>query len=154
MILYEWAGSHSGNETLLQTSSAAIFYSFCLGGHRTTASSSTGSKLPLSTPSDIYQLILTSGELQSLYSWPSHGQLNDNTVAETIPAGSSIMAEKQEAIAPAQDASRAESLAEGKIGDAAEDIVHAAEAEFTPEQYRKLLWKIDLVILPFMWVRQ
>lgn len=64
------------------------------------------------------------------------------------------MAEKQEAIAPAQDAARAESLAEGKIGDAAEDIVHAAEAEFTPEQYRKLLWKIDLVILPLMWVRQ
>lgn len=62
------------------------------------------------------------------------------------------MAEKQENIAPVQDAAQAESLAEGKVNDAAEDIVHAAEAEFTPEQYRKLLWKIDLVILPLMWI--
>lgn len=75
-------------------------------------------------------------------------------MTETLPAESSTMAEKQENIAPVQDAAQAESLAEGKVNDAAEDIVHAAEAEFTPEQYRKLLWKIDLVILPLMWVCQ
>lgn len=65
-----------------------------------------------------------------------------------------IMAEKKQetGIAPIRDAAQAESLAEGKVGNAAEDIVHAAEEEFTPEQYRKLLWKIDLIILPLMWV--
>lgn len=64
-----------------------------------------------------------------------------------------IMAEKkQEAIAPVQDAARAESFVEGKVDNAAEDIVHAAEEEFSPEQYRKLLWKIDRIILPLMWV--
>lgn len=39
-----------------------------------------------------------------------------------------------------------------EISHAALDLVHAAEEEFTPDQYRKLLWKIDLVILPLMWV--
>lgn len=32
------------------------------------------------------------------------------------------------------------------------NIVQAAEQEFTPDQYRRLLWKIDLVVLPLMWV--
>lgn len=35
---------------------------------------------------------------------------------------------------------------------AARDLVQAAEEEFTEDQYRKLVWKIDLVILPLMWV--
>jgi len=33
----------------------------------------------------------------------------------------------------------------------AEDTV-AATSEYTAEQYRKLLWKIDLWLLPVMWV--
>lgn len=45
-----------------------------------------------------------------------------------------------------------ESFSEGKAGGEAEDIVYAAEQEFDSEQYRRLLWKIDLVILPLMWV--
>ena len=32
------------------------------------------------------------------------------------------------------------------------DIVHAAEAEFTPDQYKKLLRKADFILLPLMWV--
>lgn len=62
--------------------------------------------------------------------------------------------EKPDPIAPARDAAQAESFAEGKIDNAVEDLVHAAEEEFSPEQYRKLLWKIDLIILPLMWVSE
>lgn len=57
-----------------------------------------------------------------------------------------------ESICPAHNNGRTESFTEGKLGNEAEDIVHAAEEEFTPEQYRRLLWKIDLVVLPLMWV--
>lgn len=34
----------------------------------------------------------------------------------------------------------------------AADIVHAAEGEFAPDEYHRLLRKIDLVLLPIMWV--
>jgi hypothetical protein len=45
------------------------------------------------------------------------------------------------------------SVHEGKFPDTkAIDIVHAAEEEFTAEQYRKLVWKVDLILLPLMWV--
>lgn len=45
------------------------------------------------------------------------------------------------------------SIHEGKFPDAkAVDIVHAAEEEFTEEQYRKLVRKVDLILLPLMWV--
>lgn len=44
------------------------------------------------------------------------------------------------------------SISEGKIADAVLDVVHAAEGEYTPEQYRKLLRKIDFIILPLMWI--
>lgn len=45
------------------------------------------------------------------------------------------------------------SFSEGKADIVAEDIVHAAEAhEYTDEQFRKLLRKIDFVLLPVMWV--
>lgn len=59
---------------------------------------------------------------------------------------------KQEPIVPAQRNDEMESMAEGKIDNVVEDIVHAAEEEFTPEQYRKILAKIDRIILPLMWV--
>lgn len=63
------------------------------------------------------------------------------------------MAEKKvDDVIAAQNNAMAESVVEGKVSDTTEDIVHAAESEFTPEQYRKLLWKIDLIILPLMWV--
>lgn len=64
-----------------------------------------------------------------------------------------MMADKKEdTVTAAQANAKAESFVEGKASDTAEDIVHAAESEFSPEQYRKLLWKIDLIILPLMWV--
>lgn len=45
------------------------------------------------------------------------------------------------------------SVHEGKFPDTkAVDIVHAAEEEFTAEQYRKLVRKVDLILLPLMWV--
>ncbi|RAH85568.1 major facilitator superfamily transporter [Aspergillus japonicus CBS 114.51] len=44
------------------------------------------------------------------------------------------------------------SIHEGKVSDVAADIVHAAEDEFTQEQYNKLRKKIDWIILPLMWV--
>jgi hypothetical protein len=45
------------------------------------------------------------------------------------------------------------SVHEGKFPDTnAIDIVHAAEEEFTEEQYRKLVRKVDLILLPLMWV--
>lgn len=59
---------------------------------------------------------------------------------------------KEETVSAAPDNIMAESIVEGKTNDVVEDIVHAAESEYTPEQYRKLLWKIDLIILPLMWV--
>jgi len=40
------------------------------------------------------------------------------------------------------------------IADAeAIDIVHASEAEYTDEDYRKILRKVDWILLPVMWVR-
>lgn len=46
------------------------------------------------------------------------------------------------------------SVHEGKYHETkAVDIVHAAEAEYTEEQYRKLVRKVDFVLLPLMWVR-
>jgi hypothetical protein len=39
----------------------------------------------------------------------------------------------------------------GKIDDLIEDTVNA-ETEYTPAQFRKLRWKIDLWLLPLMWV--
>ena len=48
------------------------------------------------------------------------------------------------------------SVHEGKgdyIPDIAADIVHAAEEEFTEEQFRKVLRKVDWILLPLMWVR-
>ncbi|KAJ5113980.1 hypothetical protein N7456_002514 [Penicillium angulare] len=45
------------------------------------------------------------------------------------------------------------SFEEGKITDlTAADIVHAAEDGYTQEQYKKLLRKIDFVLLPMMWL--
>lgn len=46
----------------------------------------------------------------------------------------------------------APSLTDGKVDVVAEDIVNAAERhEYSDEQFRKLLRKIDLVLLPIMW---
>lgn len=45
------------------------------------------------------------------------------------------------------------SVQEGKVDETnAADIVFAAEEQFTQEQYRKLLRKVDFIILPLMWV--
>jgi hypothetical protein len=43
------------------------------------------------------------------------------------------------------------SLGLGKIDDIIVDTINA-ETEYTPEQFRKLRWKIDLWLLPLMWV--
>ena len=43
------------------------------------------------------------------------------------------------------------SVGYGKIDELIVDTVNA-EAEYTPEQFRKLRWKIDLWLLPLMWV--
>jgi hypothetical protein len=43
------------------------------------------------------------------------------------------------------------SIGLGKIDDIIIDTVNA-ETEYTPEQFRKLRWKIDLWLLPLMWV--
>lgn len=59
---------------------------------------------------------------------------------------------KHEAIIPARENDGNESMAEGKVDNVVEDIVHAAEEEFSQEQYRKLLAKVDRIILPLMWV--
>lgn len=59
---------------------------------------------------------------------------------------------KEETIIPARQNDEIESMTAGKVDDVVEDIVHAAEEEFTPEQYRKLLAKIDRIMLPMMWV--
>ena len=47
------------------------------------------------------------------------------------------------------------SLHDGKaesFADVAVDMVHAAEDEFTDEQYKKVLRKVDWILLPMMWV--
>jgi hypothetical protein len=49
------------------------------------------------------------------------------------------------------------SVHEGKadyVADVAIDMVHAAEEEFTEEQYGRVLRKVDCIILPLMWVRE
>lgn len=46
---------------------------------------------------------------------------------------------------------REASIVEGKIDDLVLDTIDA-EAEYTPEQFKKLRWKIDLWLLPLMWV--
>jgi len=43
------------------------------------------------------------------------------------------------------------SIGLGKIDDIIIDTVNA-ETEYTPEQFRKLRWKIDFWLLPLMWV--
>jgi len=43
------------------------------------------------------------------------------------------------------------SLGLGKIDDIIVDTINA-ETEYTPEQFRKLRWKIDFWLLPLMWV--
>lgn len=59
---------------------------------------------------------------------------------------------KEDSIVPARQNDENESVADGKVDKVVEDIVHAAEEEFSPEQYRKLLGKVDRIILPMMWV--
>lgn len=59
---------------------------------------------------------------------------------------------KNEAIVPARLNDENDSMPEGKVDNVVEDIVHAAEEEFSQEQYRKLLSKIDWIVLPMMWV--
>ena len=47
------------------------------------------------------------------------------------------------------------SLHDGKLDhvtQVAADMVHAAEEEFTEEQFRKVRRKVDWVLLPLMWV--
>ncbi|CAI7587773.1 unnamed protein product [Penicillium glandicola] len=44
------------------------------------------------------------------------------------------------------------SYEEGKVTDFAIDLVHAAEDEYTQEQYDKLLKKVDWIMLPLMWI--
>ena len=44
-----------------------------------------------------------------------------------------------------------QSLGYGKIDDIIIDTVNA-ETEYTSEQFRKIRWKIDLWLLPLMWV--
>lgn len=44
------------------------------------------------------------------------------------------------------------SISKSKIGDVTLDVVYAAEREYIPEQYRKLLRKIEFIILPLMWI--
>jgi hypothetical protein len=44
------------------------------------------------------------------------------------------------------------SIGLGKIDDIVIDTVNA-ETEYTAEQFHKLRWKIDLWLLPLMWVR-
>lgn len=45
------------------------------------------------------------------------------------------------------------SVAEGQADLDVEDVVNAAEQhEFSAEQLRKLLWKVDRILLPAMWV--
>lgn len=61
---------------------------------------------------------------------------------------------KDETISPAQQNDEIDSVTAGKVDDVVEDIVHAAEEEFSPEQYRKLLAKVDRIMLPMMWVSQ
>lgn len=43
------------------------------------------------------------------------------------------------------------SIHKGSNEEIAADTI-AAATEYSPEQYRKLLWKIDLYLLPVMWV--
>jgi hypothetical protein len=44
------------------------------------------------------------------------------------------------------------SITEGKVLDEDTADIIAAEVEYSEEYYRKLLWKIDLWLLPVMWV--
>lgn len=61
---------------------------------------------------------------------------------------------KEETISPARQNDEMESVTAGKVDNVVEDIVHAAEEEFSPDQYRKLLAKVDRIMLPMMWVSQ
>jgi hypothetical protein len=45
----------------------------------------------------------------------------------------------------------AASIAPGGVDDVIIDTINA-ETEYTPEQFKKLRWKIDLWLLPLMWV--
>lgn len=59
---------------------------------------------------------------------------------------------KEETISPARQNTEVGSVTAGKVDNVVEDIVHAAEEEFSPEQYRELLAKVDRIMLPMMWV--
>lgn len=58
---------------------------------------------------------------------------------------------------PARDADfengETSSIHKGTDAEIAADTV-AATNEYSAQQYRKLLWKIDLYLLPVMWVRK
>jgi hypothetical protein len=41
---------------------------------------------------------------------------------------------------------------EGKLQDIVQDTINAAEGQYSEADYKKVLWKIDLVILPLMWL--
>ncbi|KAH8650025.1 major facilitator superfamily domain-containing protein [Xylariales sp. PMI_506] len=41
---------------------------------------------------------------------------------------------------------------EGKVSEAVADIVHAAEGEYSAADYARVLRKIDMVLLPLMWI--
>lgn len=83
------------------------------------------------------------------FSHPSHSkrrlEFNFAAMVTKETTGISKVAESHELVP-------VPSISEGKIGDAALDVVHAAEGEYTPEQYRKLLREIGFIILPLMWI--
>lgn len=73
----------------------------------------------------------------------------DKTTGSTSLRGDSPEKERR-------DSQAATSFHDEKAQDSADaagaDIVYAAEEEFTEEQYKKVLHKVDWVLLPLMWV--
>ncbi|RTE69570.1 hypothetical protein BHE90_016046 [Fusarium euwallaceae] len=43
-------------------------------------------------------------------------------------------------------------VAEGKVQDIILDTINAADGQYTEADYKRVLWKIDLVLLPLMWL--
>lgn len=43
-------------------------------------------------------------------------------------------------------------VAEGKVEDLVYDTVNAAEGQYSAADYKRVLRKIDLILLPLMWV--
>ncbi|KAL2670355.1 hypothetical protein Neosp_014822 [[Neocosmospora] mangrovei] len=43
-------------------------------------------------------------------------------------------------------------VAEGKVQDIVFDTINAADGQYTETDYKRVLWKIDLVLLPLMWL--